>query len=180
MMTERVRLLREKSLQAVPTLSTERAKIVTRVYREAGLLSAPMLRARVFAAIMQEKEICINDGELIVGERGPAPKATSTFPELCCHSLQDLEILDNREKVFFRVDEETRRRYQEEFIPFWRGRSMREMILASMSEEWKQAYEAGIFTEFMEQRGPGHTVLDDKIYRKGMNDFIAEIETRLA
>ena len=180
MMTERVRLLREKSLQAVPTLSTERAEIVTRIYRQAGLLSAPMLRARVFAAIMQEKEICINDGELIVGERGPAPKATSTFPELCCHSLQDLEILDSREKVFFRVDEGTRRLYREEFIPFWRGRSMREMILASMSEEWKQAYEAGIFTEFMEQRGPGHTVLDDKIYNKGMNDFIADIETRLA
>jgi len=76
MMTERVRLLREKSLQAVPALSTERAEIVTRVYREAGLLSAPMLRARVFAAIMAEKEICINDGELIVGERGPAPKST--------------------------------------------------------------------------------------------------------
>ena len=180
MMTERVRLLREKSLQAVPTLSTERAEIVTRIYRQAGLISPPMLRARVFAAIMQEKEICINDGELIVGERGPAPKATSTFPELCCHSLQDLEILDSREKVFFRVDEGTRRLYREEFIPFWRGRSMREMILASMSEEWKQAYEAGIFTEFMEQRGPGHTVLDDKIYNKGMNDFIADIETRLA
>ena len=180
MMTERVRLLREKSLQAVPALSTERAEIVTRVYREAGLLSAPMLRARVFAAIMAEKEICINDGELIVGERGPAPKATYTFPELCCHSLQDLEILDSREKVFFRVDEETRRRYREEFIPFWQGKSMREMILASMSEEWKAAYAAGIFTEFMEQRGPGHTVLDDKIYDKGMNDFIASIDARLA
>ena len=180
MMTERVRLLREKSLQAVPALSTERAEIVTRVYREAGLLSAPMLRARVFAAIMAEKEICINDGELIVGERGPAPKATYTFPELCCHSLQDLEILDSREKVFFRVDEQTRRRYREEFIPFWQGKSMREMILASMSEEWKAAYAAGIFTEFMEQRGPGHTVLDDKIYDKGMNDFIASIDARLA
>ncbi|HNS73761.1 MAG TPA: glycyl radical protein [bacterium] len=179
-MTERVRLLREKSLQAVPALSTERAEIVTRVYREAGLLSAPMLRARVFAAIMAEKEICINDGELIVGERGPAPKATYTFPELCCHSLQDLEILDSREKVFFRVDEETRRRYREEFIPFWQGKSMREMIVASMSEEWKAAYAAGIFTEFMEQRGPGHTVLDDKIYDKGMNDFIASIDARLA
>ena len=179
-MTERVRLLREKSLQAVPTLSTERAEIVTRVYRQAGLLSAPMLRAHVFAAIMQGKEICLNDGELIVGERGPAPKATSTFPELCCHSLQDLEILDSREKVFFRVDEETRRLYRDEYIPFWRGKTIREKILASMSEAWKEAYAAGIFTEFMEQRGPGHTVLDDKIYHKGMNDFIAEIDARLA
>lgn len=179
-MNDRVRRLRDASLQAVPTLSSERAGIVTRVYREAGLLSAPMLRARVFAAIMAEKEICINDDELIVGERGPRPKATSTFPELCCHSLQDLEILNDREKVFFRVDEETRRRYRDEFIPFWQGKSMREKILAEMSEEWQAAYAAGIFTEFMEQRGPGHTVLDDKIYSRGMNDFITGIDNRLA
>ncbi len=32
----------------------------------------------------------------------------------------------------------------------------------------------------MEQRAPGHTVLDDKIYRKGMLDFQAEIDQRLA
>lgn len=179
-MNDRVRRLRDASLQAIPTLSSERAEIVTCVYREAGLLSAPMLRARVFAAIMAKKEICINDDELIVGERGPRPKATSTFPELCCHSLQDLEILDSREKVFFRVDAETRRRYRDELIPFWQGKSMREKILAEMSEEWQAAYAAGIFTEFMEQRGPGHTVLDDKIYSRGMNDFIAAIDNRLA
>ena len=32
-----------------------------------------------------------------------------------------------------------------------------------------------MFTEFMEQRAPGHTVLDDKIYSKGMLDFKADI-----
>jgi formate C-acetyltransferase len=44
-----------------------------------------------------------------------------------------------------------------------------------MDEEWKDAYEAGVFTEFMEQRAPGHTVLDDKIYKKGFADFRADI-----
>jgi pyruvate formate-lyase/glycerol dehydratase family glycyl radical enzyme len=45
-----------------------------------------------------------------------------------------------------------------------------------MSPAWLAAYQAGVFTEFMEQRSPGHTVLDDKIYHKGMEDFLAEIE----
>ena len=49
-----------------------------------------------------------------------------------------------------------------------------------MSDEWKAAYRAGIFTEFMEQRAPGHTVLDDKIYRKGMLDFIRQIDGQLS
>jgi formate C-acetyltransferase len=57
---------------------------------------------------------------------------------------------------------------------------MRERIFASMTPEWLAAYQAGIFTEFMEQRAPGHTVLDDKIYRKGMLDFIAEIDEHLS
>ena len=37
-------------------------------------------------------------------------------------------------------------------LPFWEKRSIRHKILENMSEEWKDAYAAGIFTEFMEQR----------------------------
>jgi len=179
-MNERVRKLRQQSLQAVPHLSPERAKIVTEVYKNHKLVSPVMRRALAFKAIMEQKAICINEGELIVGERGPAPKATYTCPELCCHSEQDLEILHTREKVSFKVDEETRRLYREELIPFWRGQSMRDAIFARMTPEWHAAYEAGIFTEFMEQRAPGHTVLDDKIYHRGMLDFINEIEKTIA
>ena len=57
---------------------------------------------------------------------------------------------------------------------------MRDLIFRQMRPEWKSAYEAGVFTEFMEQRSPGHTVLDDKIYRKGMLDFKKDIESSLA
>ena len=56
---------------------------------------------------------------------------------------------------------------------------MRTKIFRAMSDEWIAAYDAGVFTEFMEQRAPGHTVLDDKIYRKGMLDFIDDIDSAL-
>lgn len=56
---------------------------------------------------------------------------------------------------------------------------MRDLLFREMSEEWKDAYSAGIFTEFMEQRAPGHTVLDDKIYHKGFLDFKKDIQTAL-
>jgi formate C-acetyltransferase len=93
--------------------------------------------------------------------------------------LNDLEILNNRKKISFAVDENTRSLFQEKIIPFWQGRSIRERIFQGMDEEWKEAYKAGIFTEFMEQRAPGHTVLDDKIYCQGMLDFKADIETQI-
>ena len=112
-MTERVKKLREQSVTAIPHLSAERALLMTEFYREGAFLSPPIRRAMAFKRIMENKEICINDGELIVGERGPAPKATSTFPELCCHTQEDLEILNSREKVWFRVSEETKKEFEE-------------------------------------------------------------------
>ena len=180
-MTERVARLRQQSLEARCTLSTERAELVTAFYRQdLGPISAPMRRALCFQYLLEHKAICINEGELIVGEKGPAPKAAPTYPELCCHSLEDLDILNSREKIPFAVSPEARKVYEETIIPFWRGKSMRDLIFREMTPEWKAAYEAGVFTEFMEQRSPGHTVLDDKIYHKGMLDFIADIDRSLA
>ena len=180
-MTERVERLRKQSLAAVPAISTERAELMTQFYEQSTeLISAPVRRAKAFRYLLEHKAIHVGEGELIVGEKGPAPKATPTYPELCCHTLTDLDILNNREKVSFTVSPEARTAYGETVIPFWQGRSMRDLIFRQMSDQWKAAYEAGIFTEFMEQRSPGHTVLDDKIYHKGLLDFISDIEERLA
>jgi len=181
-MNERIQKLRAQSLEAKPTVSAERAKLVTEFYKrpETRGLSAPMQHALAFKHIMENKAIVFNDGELIVGERGPAPKATPTYPEVCIHSLQDLRYLNDRKKTAFASDEETRRLYAEEIIPFWKGRSQRDRIFAEMTKEWIDAYEAGIFTEFMEQRAPGHTVLGDKIYKQGMLDIKKDIEAALA
>ena len=179
-MTDRVRLLRQESLDAPATLSPERALLLTEFYSEEhSLLSAPVRRAMAFRHLLEKKEIYIGDGEIIVGERGPAPKATPTYPEVCCHTLEDLDVLDTREKIPFAVSRETRGIQEETLIPFWTGRTLRELIFREMTPEWRAAYEAGVFTEFMEQRAPGHTVLDDKIYRRGFLDFIAEIREAL-
>jgi formate C-acetyltransferase len=180
-MNERIQRLRAKSLAAIPTLSTERASLCTRFYQEyyRGNESKPVERALLHAFILANKEIYLGEDELIVGERGPEPMATPTFPEICLHSAQDLDILDQREKIFFKVSDINRKTYLETITPFWRGKTIRERIFAEMEEEWLMAYTAGVFTEFMEQRGPGHTVLDDKIYRFGMLDFIARIDARL-
>jgi pyruvate formate-lyase/glycerol dehydratase family glycyl radical enzyme len=181
MMTPRVARLRQESLDAKAYLSTERAELVTEAYANAGEdAPAPLVRAAAFRHLLEHKTIYIGEGELIVGEKGPAPKATPTFPELCCHSLEDLDLLDSREKIPFAVSPEARRVYEESIIPFWRGKTIRERLFAAMTPAWKAAYDAGVFTEFMEQRAPGHTVLDDKIYSKGFVDFKREIERSLS
>jgi trans-4-hydroxy-L-proline dehydratase len=178
--TGRVVQLRQYSLDAIPTLSSERAALMTAFYQtSADAASIPVQRALAFRYLLEHKAIYIHPGELIVGEKGPAPKATPTYPELCCHTLSDLDILDAREKIPFAVSPETRQVYADTLIPSGKASTMRERIFEAMTPEWKDAYDAGIFTEFMEQRSPGHTVLDDKIYHKGMLDFKADIQASL-
>ena len=176
-LTERVKRLREQSLNAVEKITAERALLITAFYKsdEAREVSAPVRRARAFEYLLRNKAICINEGELIVGERGPEPKATPTYPEISLHSLEDLEILDSRKKVFFRVGEDVKRIYRDEIIPYWKGKSNRDRIMGLMTPEWMKAYNAGIFTEFQEQRAPGHTVLGGRMFRTGFLQLKEEI-----
>ncbi len=175
-MTSRTERLRRRSLETPPSLTAERAVLVTAFYRaHEGRHSVPVMRARAFHCLCEHKAVWIGEDELIVGERGPGPKAVPTFPELTCHSLDDLRILDSRAKTWYRVPEECLRAYEADVIPYWHGRSMRDRIFAELPADWHEAYGAGLFTEFMEQRAPGHTVLDGKIYAKGMLDFKSEI-----
>jgi len=177
-MTDRIKNLREQSLHAVPSISAERALLVTEFYQSEAVrnLSAPVIRALAFEYILEHKQICINEEELIVGERGPAPKACPTYPEICIHSPDDLDILNSRKKVSFRVDEETKMIYSDRIIPFWKGRSTRDRIMHTMEPEWLNAFQAGVFTEFLEQRAPGHTVAGTRVFEQGMLDFIRELE----
>ncbi|MFW9832070.1 MAG: pyruvate formate lyase family protein, partial [Candidatus Thorarchaeota archaeon] len=182
MLSERVKHLRDISVNTKPYLSGERADLLTRFYQTNGGIksSTPVTRALAFKYILENKHIFIDKGELIVGERGPAPRATPTYPELCCHSLQDLDILNTREQASFTVHDNVRRLYREKIIPYWKGKSMRERVFTAMTDEWHSAFEAGLFTEFMEQRAPGHAILDNKIYYRGLLDFKQDIEKAIA
>jgi formate C-acetyltransferase len=180
-MNERVKRLRNRSLASRPSISAERAVLLTEFYRsEQGRHSVPVMRALAFQHLCAYKTIWIGDDELIVGERGPVPLAVPTFPELTCHTTDDLTILDQRPKTSYAVDAETLDAYRETVEPYWRGRSLRDRIFPLLPAEWHDAYAAGVFTEFMEQRAPGHTVADGKIYRLGLRDLQAQIETAAA
>jgi formate C-acetyltransferase len=178
MLNQRINSLREKSLKAVESITAERALLVTEFYSspEVKGLSAPVLRAKNLEYILANKELYFDAEELITGERGPGPKITPTYPEICLHSMEDLEILDSRPKVSFKVSEAVKQAYHDIIIPFWKGNSNREKIMNAMSDEWKLAYECGIFTEFQEQRAPGHTALGYKGFRTGFRQYILEIE----
>ncbi|SNR80333.1 trans-4-hydroxy-L-proline dehydratase [Lutibacter flavus] len=179
-MNERIQKLRKLSFEAEPSLSIERALIQTEFYKyNYGKYSIPVLRSLNFLEICKQKTIYLGDGELIVGERGPKPKAVPTFPELTCHSVEDFNVLNTREMQRYTISQQDIDIYKNEVIPYWSGKTMRERIFSHVPKEWSSAYEAGLFTEFMEQRAPGHTALDGKIYKCGMVDFKKRIQEEI-
>ena len=175
---ERVRKLRDESLKRKVTISSERAKLLTNFYRTKKIdnVSIPVQRAMVFKYLMENVSIPIEKNQLIIGMRGTEVKEVPTFPEICSHSLKDLEVLSSREKNPYLVTEETKLLYEKEIIPFWADKSIRKKIFNKMSKEWKQAYDSGVFTEFMEQRAPGHTAGDNKIFTTGLIDIKKKIQ----
>ncbi len=180
-MNDRVKRLHQQSIDTPTTLTIERALIETAFYKENyDKMPNCILRAKNFYEICKKKTIYIGADELIVGERGPVPKAVPTFPELTCHSVEDLHTLDTRELQPYHISQEDIDTYAREVIPYWEGRTQRERIFSHVSKEWEEAYHAGVFTEFMEQRAGGHTAMDGKMYRRGLLDCKALIAKTLA
>ncbi|HWR28728.1 MAG TPA: trans-4-hydroxy-L-proline dehydratase [Negativicutes bacterium] len=179
-MNDRIRKLKNESDTSIPHLSIERAVAITEAYEKyAGTVEVPLLRALTFRHIMETKALWIGDGELIVGEKSEHPQHAPSFPELCCHTMDDLEVMNSRKHISFKVTDDVREIHATRIMPYWRNRSLRGLIFTHMTPEWKNCYESGIFTEFMEQRGPGHTVLDGKIYQKGFLEFKADIRAAI-
>lgn len=180
-MNERIKRLRQQNFDTPTTLSIERALIETAFYKENyGTMPIAMLRAKNFYEICKKKTIYIGEDELIVGERGPKPKAVPTFPELTCHSVEDLHTLETRDLQSYHISQEDIDTYEREVIPYWQGKTQRERIFNHVSKEWEEAYHAGVFTEFMEQRAAGHTAMDGKMYHTGLLDLKERIEKRIA
>lgn len=177
-MNDRIKKLRHQSETTQPYIDMERALIETETYKKyEGAVSTPELRGLVLRDYFSRKTIRIEEGELIVGEKGRGPQASPTFPELCCHTLEDMHNMNDRETVNFKVTEDDLKAQEEIVIPYWKDRCSREKIMRSQTPEWKAAFEAGIFTEFYEQRAGGHTCLgSDRGVRSGFDEIKQEIQ----
>lgn len=176
-MNERIQTLRKESVESEAFIDMERAKYFTQAYElYEGTVSIPELRALSLKHYFEHKTLYLGELELIVGEKGCAPLGAPTFPELCCHTVEDLGVMNDRELIRFKVGEEALQLQEESIIPYWNKRNLRHKIINHMKPEWKAAYESGIFTEFMEQRGPGHTVGGEVIYQKGFMDYKNEVQ----
>jgi len=176
-LTDRILRLKEKSMAAEVWIDPERAQIVTSFYsKNAGKYSIPVLRAYSFKNLMEKKELYLGDEELIVGERGRAPKLIPTFPEIASHSVQDLKVLNAQNPIPYNVSQKTMDIYEREVVPYWEGGALRDKMFNQLSDEWQTIYNCGLITETMEQRAPGSMALDERMFGMGLKKAKLEIE----
>ena len=147
-MNARIKALRKVSMETQPHIDLERAIIETEVYKKwEDKVSLPVLRAMVLKEYFSKKTLYLGEGELIVGEKGKDPQSSPTFPELTCHTIEDMYIMNDRAVVNYTVTKQDLKDQEEIIIPYWKGKSMRDKLIAGMTHEWRKCYAAGMFTE---------------------------------
>ena len=129
LVSQRIQILKEKMLSAPRYASIEQARIITRVYQENEHLSIPKKRALSLKAAMEELEIGFEKEELIVGNRTKGVRYGVVFPESGCSWVNnEFETLPTRPQDQFHVKEEDIQEFREKIYPYWKGKSMEDVI----------------------------------------------------
>lgn len=175
-MTQRTQRMKQRMLDASPTLSAERAKLFTEYLRKHEDESQMLRLAKAFEHVLENMTIRIEPEELIVGNMGPTPRSCQVFPEYSWTWINDeLDTLSERETEPFQTNETDKDTLREVF-QYWKGKSIAEICNEKMSEESKKAAEAGLFTIGAPGTGIGHVTVD---YRKVLNQGLESILERV-
>lgn len=134
--TRRIERLKEKMLSAPRYASIEQARIITRVYQENENLSITKKRALSLKAALEELEIGVEQEELIVGNRTKGVRYGVIFPESGCSWVdREFETLPDRPQDKFLVKAEDIREFRESIYPYWRGKSLEDVIKNEYGQE---------------------------------------------
>ena len=161
-----------------PTLSAERARIVTDSYSRTRNLPLILRRAEALKSILEEMSIYIRPWELLAGNLGPEPVSAPIYPEGGVDFILDeIDTYPTRPGDKFAVSEETRSDLME-LLPRWQGQTLKDYGLALMPEEAVRMREAGVFAaENMLTCGTGHFLPD---YRRILSTGFARLRHQAA
>ncbi|MDK7197929.1 formate C-acetyltransferase/glycerol dehydratase family glycyl radical enzyme [Actinotignum sanguinis] len=120
---ERTAFLNARMRAAVPSICTERARIVTESARATEGEPAVLRRAKALRATLAQMSIFIDEAELIVGNHGSTPRSAPLFPEFGPLSEKELDLMPVRKVDTLRVTPEQKRELLEEIYPYWVNRS---------------------------------------------------------
>lgn len=178
---DRINKLRDRVVNATPTMDIENALILTKSFKKTEALPREMRKAQAFKDVCSEKTITIWDNELIVGCSGKMARGGVLCADVCWSVLdKELETISNRPYDPFYISEEDKKLFKEEIKPYWLGRSNFEKWEAQAPQDIVDLKEnAVIYIDRKAVRGPGElTPAYDELLRDGMDGIIAYIEQK--
>lgn len=178
--TKRIAILKEKMLSAPRYASIEQARIITEVYQTNESLSIPKKRALSLKAALEQMEIGVEKEELIVGNRTKGVRYGVVFPESGCSWIdRELETLPTRPQDQFLVHESDIKEFREHIYPYWKGRSMEDVIRSRYGKEISAM--AKVVKINQKDHAQGHICPDCTTWlRKGPAGLRKEAEAKLS
>ena len=135
-MTERIAALKEKLQKEPRYASIEQARILTRIYQQNEGRPRILQRALALKAALEQIEIRIEPGELLVGNRTAGVRAGVVFPESGSTWVnREFETLPQRPQDPFQVHAQDIREFREEIYPYWQGKSLEDVLRQRFGKE---------------------------------------------
>ena len=129
--TERVARLRKQSLEARPSISAQRAELLTSFYQQNrnNGWSTPVERAEAFRYLMEHKTHLHQRGRTDRRRERRRTQGCTDLSRSCAATVCKTWTSYIHEKRPLRSrPTSTRKVYEETIIPFWQGKTMRERI----------------------------------------------------
>ncbi len=177
----RIQRLKKEILSTKREISIERAILMTESFLKTPGEPTIIRRAKALRHILNHIKIKVTSDELIVGNRSLLPRAGVVAPECSIRWLnEELDTISIRGQESFFISEENKRKLREEIFPYWKGKTLKNEIEASLSQETKIAREAKVFTLNQTTHNQGHILPHvEKWLRKGIRELRNQVKEKL-
>ncbi|WP_334329081.1 choline trimethylamine-lyase [Companilactobacillus sp. HBUAS59699] len=183
--TPRLKALKENYLDQVPSITTYRARAITKIAKENPGMPKIELRAKCFRYCCETAPLVIQDNELIVGAPNGAPRAGAFSPDIAWRWMEDeIDTIGTRPQDPFYISDEDKKIMREELFPYWKGKSVDEYCEDQYREAgvWELSGESFVSDCSYHQlngggdSNPGYDVI---LMKKGMLDIQNEAKEHL-
>lgn len=176
-------------------ISIDRAKLLTESYKNTEGEAAVIRRAKAYRHVLENIPIYVPDQQLLMGYPSSKRNGAEVEPEFHCSWLEAIENINGvkmreidsfpvRKFIEFHMEPEDKLVLEEEIIPYWRGRTLHDVVTSELNSLNPEAlaYWKDSFTSFPVTRiGLCHTIQDYAgVVYKGLKGFPEEIQEEMA
>lgn len=172
-LTNRMNKYREDVLKTKRMVCVERAIYTTEAYEKYMAMPLAIKRAKMLENILENMSIYIEDESLLAGNQASSNCAAPIFPEYAMDwVIDELDKFEKRDGDVFYITEENKQILRD-IAPFWKGKTVKEIALASMPEESRLFYDLGIIkAEGNITAGDAHLSVNySRLIREGLESF---------